>query len=428
MTNPKRVAVIGAGPMGLAVAYQAVRDGHQVTIFEVDDRIGGMTAAFDFAGLSIERFYHFICTSDRPYFQLLEELGIRDRLRWKETRMGYYYQGKVHPWGNPVALLKFPGLGLISKIRYGAHAFVSTQRRDWCPLDKLEATQWIRRWVGDKAYDVLWRNLFELKFYEYANSLSAAWIWTRIKRVGTSRYSMMQEKLGYLDGGSETLLCAMREAIENAGGTIRLQTPVQRVLHTNGKIVGVQVGNQPLDFDAVVSTVPVPFVPKLIPDLSESLLEQYGALKNIAVVCVIVKTAKSVTPNFWLNINDPEMDIPGLVEFTNLRSLADHIIYVPFYLPGDNPKFRDSDEIFINKVRHYLKIIQPDLGTNDILATHVNRYRFAQPICGPGHLETLPPIRLPIEGLYVADTSYYYPEDRGVSESVRMGREIARML
>ncbi len=428
MTNLKNVAVLGAGPMGLAAGYQAARNGHQVTISEADDRLGGMTAAFDFDGLSIERFYHFICTSDQPLFELLEELGIQDRLRWKETRMGYYYRGGVHPWGNPIALLRFPGLGLLSKLRYGAHAFLSTKRKDWRPLDHLEATQWIRKWVGTQAFDVLWRRLFDLKFYDYANTLSAAWIWTRIKRVGSSRYSMMREKLGYLDGGSETLLSALRVAIEQAGGSIRLNTPVERVLHENGKVTGVQVGRQPVHFDAVVSTVPVPFVPRLIPDLPVPLLKQYQALKNIAVVCVIVKTAKPITPNFWLNVNDPQMDIPGLVEFSNLRELREHVTYVPFYMPAEHPKYQDPDAVFMDKVRHYLQTINPDLKDGDILAMHANRYRYAQPICGPGYLDTLPAIQLPTGGLYVADTSYYYPEDRGISESVQMGRRIAGML
>ena len=428
MTNPKNIAVIGAGPMGLAVAYQAVKDGHQVTVFEADDRIGGMTAAFDFDGLSIERFYHFICTSDQPLFTLLDELGIRDKLRWKETRMGYYYQGGVHPWGNPIALLRFPGLDLVSKIRYGAHVFLSTKRKDWRPLDHLEATQWIRTWVGKQAFDVLWRRLFDFKFYDYADTLSAAWIWTRIKRVGSSRYSMMREKLGYLEGGSETLLNALREVIEQSGGAIRLGTPVERVLHEHGKVTGVQVAGQQVHFGAVVSTVPVPFIPRLIPDLPEPLINQYRALKNIAVVCVIVKTTKPITQNFWLNVNDHQMDIPGLVEFTNLRELSEHITYVPFYMPGEHPKYQDPDQVFLSKVRHYLLTINPDLKDSDILAMHANRYRYAQPICGPGYLETLPPIKLSIEGLYVADTSYYYPEDRGISESVQMGRQIAKML
>lgn len=38
----KRVAIIGSGPAGLAAAQQVVRKGHDVTVFEKDDRIGGM--------------------------------------------------------------------------------------------------------------------------------------------------------------------------------------------------------------------------------------------------------------------------------------------------------------------------------------------------------------------------------------------------
>ena len=45
--------------MGLAVAYQLAKDGHEPVVFEADDRVGGMTATFDFNGLEIERYYHF---------------------------------------------------------------------------------------------------------------------------------------------------------------------------------------------------------------------------------------------------------------------------------------------------------------------------------------------------------------------------------
>jgi protoporphyrinogen oxidase len=196
MDQKQKIAVLGAGPMGLAVAYQLARDGHQPVVFEADDRVGGMTACFDFGGLQIERYYHFHCISDSAFLQMLDELGISDKMRWVETKMGYWYQGRVQPWGNPVALLKFKGLSWVGKLRYGLHAFLSTKRDDWKPLDKEEASGWIKRWVGPEAWEVMWRRLFELKFYNYADNLSAAWIWSRVRRIGRSRYSLMRESWG----------------------------------------------------------------------------------------------------------------------------------------------------------------------------------------------------------------------------------------
>lgn len=423
----QRIAVLGAGPMGLAVAYQLVRDGHYPIIFEADDRVGGMTATFDFSGLNVERYYHFHCISDHDFLTILDELDLADKMQWVETKMGYWYQDKLQPWGNPVALLKFKGLSFVAKFRYGLHAFLSTKRKDWAPLDHENAVAWIQRWVGKEAYEVLWRRLFDYKFYDYTDNLSAAWIWSRIRRIGSSRYSMFREKLGYLQGGSETLLEAMQHYIESNGGEIRLNSPVSQVVVKDDRVHGVIVDNALESFDRVVSTIPLPYIPKLIPDLPDAILKQFQQINNIAVVCVIVKLRKKLTENFWLNTNDPTMDIPGLVEYSNLRPLDEHIVYVPFYMPGDHPKFSDPDQVFLDKVQKYFKKINSDLMNDDFIELRASRYRYAQPICEPGFLDKLPPVDLSIGGLWVADTSYYYPEDRGISESICFGRNLAKM-
>lgn len=422
----QRIAVLGAGPMGLAVAYQLVRDGHRPIIFEAGDRIGGMTAAFDFSGLTIERYYHFHCTSDHAFLTMLDELALADKMHWVETKMGYWFEGRLQPWGNPIALLKFKGLGFVAKFRYGLHAFLCTRRKNWQPLDYVEAVSWIKRWVGKEAYEVLWRRLFEYKFYDYTNNLSAAWIWSRIRRIGRSRYSLFREKLGYLEGGSDTLLQAIRVEIEAGGGEIRLKSPVSKVAIANGEVQGVEILGQLEVFDKVISTIPLPYVPRLIPDLPEDILNRFRSINNIAVVCVIVKLKRALTPNFWLNTNDPEMDIPGLVEYTNLRPLDQHVVYIPFYMPGEHPKFAETDQIFLDKVRRYLKKINPALIDEDFIDMRASRYRYAQPICNPGYLDNLPSAALPVKGLWVADTSHYYPEDRGISESIGFGRNMAR--
>jgi protoporphyrinogen oxidase len=412
--------------MGLAVAYQLALDGHKPIVFEADNRVGGMTAAFDFGGLQIERYYHFHCISDTAFLQVLDELGLSARMHWVATKMGYWYQDCLQPWGNPVALLTFKGLGLVAKFRYGLHAFLSTKRKDWKPLDHVEATGWIRRWVGAQAYDVLWRRLFEYKFYDYSSNLSAAWIWSRIRRIGRSRYNLFKEKLGYLEGGSQTLLDALHAAIVANGGEIKLSSPVREVVIEGGRVRGVRTESGLEMFDKVISTVPLPYVPRLMPGLPGDVLAKFSALKNIAVVCVIVKLKKPLTENFWLNINDPEMDIPGLVEYSNLRPLDPHVLYVPFYMPSEHAKYQEPDDVFIDKVRRYCMKINPRLVEQDFIDVRASRYRYAQPICDPGYLERLPPAALPIDGLWVADTSYYYPEDRGISESIGFGRDLAK--
>ncbi len=422
----KKVAVLGAGPMGLGVAYQLARDGHHPVIFEADDRIGGMTASFDFSGLSIERYYHFHCISDHAFIKVLQELGLEDKLHWVPTKMGYWYLNILQPWGNPIALLKFRGLGLIAKFRYGIHAFLATKRDNWRPLDKVDAVSWIKRWVGAEAYEVLWRRLFEYKFYEYTSNLSAAWIWSRIRRLGRSRYNLFNEKLGYLEGGSGTLLQAIDSDIKRNGGEIRLSQPVKKVIIENGIAKGVETDEGAQEFDLVISTIPLPYVPKVMADLPPPILNQFKSVKNIAVVCVIVKLKQSLTENFWLNTNDPDMDIPGIIEYSNLRPLENSIVYVPFYMPGEHPKYAEPDAYFLNKVKGYFKKINPKLVDADFLDMRASRYRFAQPIGTPGLLDGLPKPKLPIENLWVADTSYYYPEDRGISESLDFGRKMAR--
>ena len=66
-----------------------------------------------------------------------------------------------------------------------------------------------------------------------------------------------------------------------------------------------------------------------------------------------------------------------------------------------------------------------DLARDDVEASRVARLRHAQPVCEPGFAAKIPPVETPIRGLQIADTCFYYPEDRGISESVRFGREMA---
>lgn len=422
-----KVAVIGAGPMGLMTAYELLKKGHKVTIFEADDRIGGMSASFDFDGTMIERFYHFVCKPDQPLFDLLSEFNILERLKWKNTKMGFYYEGKLYPWGDPLSLLIFPKLNFITKIRYGLMISKIMKITNWSKLDKINATAWLKKQLGEHGYNTLWKNLFYYKFYRYKDDLSAAWLGTRIKRVGLSRKNIFQESLGYLDGGSDTLLNLMQKKIEALGGVIKLRSPVSEITTNDDQIQGVKVSEQFFKFDQVISTIPLPILKKMAICLSEVEIAKISSIIHVGVICVLFKLKCQLTENFWLNINDKKMEIPGVIEHTNLNTKDEKIIYIPYYMPQNHPKYDWDDTKFILEVKGYLKRINTNFCDDWILATHVARYPFAQAVCPPEFYDQLPPMQSSLKGFFMADTSYCYPEDRSISESVRIGKTLARL-
>ncbi|MEO6965888.1 MAG: FAD-dependent oxidoreductase, partial [Acidobacteriaceae bacterium] len=105
-----------------------------------------------------------------------------------------------------------------------------------------------------------------------------------------------------------------------------------------------------------------------------------------------------------------------------------NIVYVPYYMPITNPKFSWPDDGLCKEAFSCLQRINPALKPEDIIDFKMARLKHGQPVCEPGFAAKIPPVQTPIHGLQVADTCFYYPEDRGIAESVRLGRNMARSV
>jgi protoporphyrinogen oxidase len=118
--------VIGAGPAGLATAWQLQRDGHEVRVLEASDHVGGKAGVREVAGVRVDLGSHRLHPSTPPW--LLEELGqmveLQERPRNDRIRVG----GSWVPFPlTPVGLVR--GLPTSIAVRAALDAAVAPLRR-----------------------------------------------------------------------------------------------------------------------------------------------------------------------------------------------------------------------------------------------------------------------------------------------------------
>ena len=201
-----------------------------------------------------------------------------------------------------------------------------------------------------------------------------------------------------------------------------------KIVVADGRVAGVETAAGFIEADHVISTVPTKLVSQMAPELPADWRARYDAIENMGVSCLVFKLRRSISPHFWVNVADPSIPVPEIIEFSNLRPFDDTIIFVPYYMPVTNERWSWSDDQLIDEAYGALQKIEPALTLEDRIDARVGRLRYAQPICEAGFAKKIPPIETPIGGLQIADTCFYYPEDRGVSESVRLGRQMAETL
>ena len=430
----KRVVVIGGGLAGLAASYDLARAGHRVVLLEAAPDFGGLASSFRLEGHPIERFYHFICRTDQDLLTLVDELGLGPKLHWRQTHTAFYYNGRHYPFGSPFDLLRFSAVPWWQRIRFGLHVTYSRYRSQWRWLDQIPAKPWLIECIGEQAYQVIWHPLLKVKFGDYHDQISAAWIWHRIWRVAASRRSMFErEMFGCLEFGTATLVDPLVTWLR-AQPNVELRTGVRvRPIEIHdGRVTEVYAGDERIPCDAVISTVALPILDRLVPNQSDPYFERARQVKYIGLVCMLLSLKRPFSRNFWTNINDPRISFNGIIEQStlneNLQRAGLNVVYVPFYLPTTEPRYGATDQDLFTEYTAMLKLMNPEFSARWIKEYHVFRTPHAQPVFTTNFVHLMPNHRTPIRGLYVTDSTQFYPEDRTISQAIRQGRTAAAMI
>jgi protoporphyrinogen oxidase len=426
-----KIAIIGAGFTGMVAAYDLIKAGHQVTIFEAEDHVGGLASGFKEPNWdwSVDKFYHHWFASDKHMLSLIKELGWEKKVLFPRPLTVMYHKGKFYPFDSITKALLFPGLGFgIDKIRFGLVGLFLRLTNNWKTLEKYTVDEWMRTWAGEKVYKMMWEPLVIGKFGErYYQQVNMAWMWARLKTRTT--------RLGTFEGGFQNFANLFANRLQEMGGMLRLQTPVT-LIECDPASRGLLVhGGKPERFDKVLVTLSPDVTSKLVPSLPQEYLQQLSNLKSMGVVVMVLALKHQLSEEgyYWYNL-PKSMGYPflALVEHTNYvpadKFGGDHIVYMGDYLEPEHEYFRLSQEELMERFLPALKKINSQFERDWVRKAWLFRTTYGQPVPFLNHSKNIPSIETPLAGVYFASMSQVYPWDRGTNYAVELGRRAARSM
>ena len=432
-----RIGIIGGGYAGLTAAYEMQKLGYAVTVMEKYGQWGGQAATLSLLGSRVEFFYHHLFGSDGHILGLMEELGIGDRLRWIESKVGWYHDGRIYDLVTPLDLIRFRPVNLFNRVRLGLMYLLLPRIKDYRRLESVTAQEWILRYMGRQIYERFWGPLLRGKFGDLADQVSMTWLWGKIKVRGTSRRgASAKETLAYPDGSFEIITQALLDRLRAGGADLRLNSEVTGLVTDPGdpgRVTGAVTAKETLPFDAVIATVPGYNLLEIAPpSLPEAYANRLRAIRYQAALVLLLASRQSLSHIYWMNVADRTMPFVAVIEHTNYVPPSEyqgrHLLYVSNYLERDDPRFRmGAEELFDLYVPH-LKRINPAFDPSWIEKKIVLRAESGQPVVTCNYSQRIPPHRTGLAGLYLANTLQIYPEDRGTNYSVRLGQDISRIV
>jgi len=345
-----KIAVIGAGAAGMTAAYQLAKGGARVDVFEASDAVGGLSRTIELWGQRVDLGPHRFFSGDGRVNRLWLELAGDDyRMVDRLTRI-YYRRRFFHYPLKPANALR--NMGPLEAARCTL-SYLRRKLPSRAPAHGVggETNQTFESWVVDR----FGRRLFEMFFKSYSeklwgipcSELDADFAAQRIKRFslgeairsavgfGRARHKTLVDRFAYPLEGSGMIYRRMAEGVCRLGVSVRLRTPVRRVLteepplhvvdrlgrrpHRERRVWGIELADGRREpYDRVISTMPLTALVRGLSDLPPEVQAAVDALgfRNTVLVYLHVDGVE-LFPDQWLYVHSPELRVGRVTNFRN---------------------------------------------------------------------------------------------------------------
>ena len=417
----------------MTLAHRLAQQGKRVTLFEGAENLGGLASAWNLGDVVWDRHYHVTLLSDRSLRSLLEELDLEKEMKCVETRTGFFTGGVLYSMSNTKEFLRFPPLGLLDKLRLGATIFYASKIRNWKRLEKIPVDRWLRRLSGKRTFERIWLPLLRAKLGENYRKASAAFIWATIARMYAARRTgLKKEMFGYVPGGYARVLARFAEALSAEGVRIKLGHRATRV-ESIGLEVGVEFDNGHCEtFDQVVLTMASPVAARICSGLSDREQELLNGIQYQGVICASLLLKRPLANYYVTNITDGWVPFTAVIEMSALVDSSQFggnaLVYLPKYVPPDDPAFSLSDEELEAEFMEALLRMYPHLRRSDLLSFRVSREKYVLGLSTLKYSESLPPSKTSVAGVHIVNSAHIVNGTLNVNETIQLAEKTAREL
>lgn len=411
----KSIAILGGGISGLYAAFRLQKLGFNVTIFEKDQELGGLSGSFKIGPTYLEKFYHHSFTTDKIVRQLVAELNFEDKFYYKRVSTAILHENQIYPLNGALDLLKLTPLSIADRLRTGlVMAFLKKTKR-WRPFSKILATDWLPKWQGKRSFELLWLPLLKSKFGQHWDKMSMAWFWARIY--------LRSVELGYITGGFQILFKRLHQEIQKNHGGIIFKAPIDKVrLDPVTNRLEVSYNRSKLDFDLVLSTLPESANKIIFPDLSSDFLQTFSSHQHVGAQTLILLLDRQFLDHYWLNVNDPDFPFLVVVDQSYIADVSNYgglyPVYFGNYLNYDDPRWTMSETELLKKFVPFIKKLRSNFSEDWIKEKHLFRTEAAQFVITTNYEKTLLPNKLPVKNCYAATLSQIFPAERSLNYSM----------
>ncbi|MEM6825605.1 MAG: FAD-dependent oxidoreductase [Pseudomonadota bacterium] len=407
----KSIAVLGGGMLGQALALRLRSAGHNITVFEASQVVGGLAAAWHVGGVTCDKHYHVILPADTRLLELLDELDLHGEIEWARSQTGFFAGGEMSPLNSALDYLRLPTLGLLPKLRVAATLMFGARISNGAPLEQIPVSKWLTRWSGKQAFERLWRPLLTAKLGENYKIASAGFIWATIRRLYLARSSGAKtETLGYVGGGYARILAALKRRLDQVGVQMLTGTPVVRVSQGADGVVSLATADgRQRHFDKVVSTLPAGVTAQICEGLSDDIRTRLDGVVYQGILCATVVLDRGLSPYYLTYLTDPNMPFTAIVETSALTGTAQfggkHVIYLPRYATQDDGYWALSDEEIRDDFLAGLRRVHPGFGEDQIVEFRLSRVRNVMAVPTLGYSAVVPPVETNLPGVFIASSA-----------------------